>query len=74
MLLKVLLRVEYVPYLLLGFVVACFINFSNVLPAAIIGIVFAMIEFFRDKKNKKLQDQIDEMKENGVSGGEEDGI
>ncbi|APX71685.1 PTS galactosamine transporter subunit IIC [Companilactobacillus allii] len=74
MLLKVLLRVEYTPYLLLGFVVASFINFSNVLPAAVIGIVFAMIEFFRDKKNKKLQDQIDEMKENGVSGGEEDGI
>jgi Phosphotransferase system, mannose/fructose/N-acetylgalactosamine-specific component IIC len=75
MLLKVLLRVEYVPYLLLGFVVACFINFSNVLPAAVIGVVFAMIEFFRDKKNKKLQEQIDEMKESGISGGgEEDGI
>jgi PTS system galactosamine-specific IIC component len=74
MLLKVLLRVEYVPYLLLGFVVASFINFSNVLPAAVIGIVFAMIEFFRDKKNKDLQAQIEELKESGVNGGDEDGI
>jgi len=74
MLLKVLLRVEYVPFLLLGFVVSSFINFSNVLPAAVIGVVFAMIEFFRDKKNKALQDEIDELKKNNVSGGEEDGI
>ncbi|RND60299.1 PTS system N-acetylgalactosamine-specific EIIC component 1 [Lacticaseibacillus paracasei] len=74
MLLKVLLRVEYTPYLLLGFVVASFINFSNVLPAAVIGVVFAMIEFFRDKKNKTIQDQIDEMKANGTGGGDQDGI
>ncbi len=31
-----------------------------------------MIEFFRDKKNKKLQQQIDAMK--AADGGEEDGI
>ena len=72
MLWKVLLRVEYLPFLLLGFVVASFINFSNVLPAAVVGVIFAMIEFFRDKKNKKLQQQIDAMK--AADGGEEDGI
>ncbi|MDN6036726.1 MAG: PTS N-acetylgalactosamine transporter subunit IIC [Lactococcus raffinolactis] len=74
MLLKVLLRVEYLPFLLLGFVVASFVNYSNVLPSAVIGVVFAMIEFFRDKKNKKLQNEIEELKKNAVSGGEEDGI
>lgn len=71
MLLKVLLRVNYVPYLLLGFVVASFINYSNVLPAAVIGAVFAMIDFFNNKQNQKLQAQIDEVRENG---GSEDGI
>ncbi len=71
MLLKVLLRVNYVPYLLLGFVIASFINYSNVLPAAVIGIVFAMIDFFNNKQHQKLQAQIDEVKENG---GSEDGI
>ena len=74
MLLKVLLRMEYVPFLLLGFVVASFINYSNVLPAAVIGVVFAMIEFFRDKKNKKLQEQINELKNSAGSGDDEDGI
>lgn len=74
MLLKVLLRMEYVPYLLLGFVVSSFINYSNVLPAAIIGVVFAMIEFFRDKKNSKLQEEIDELRQSGIIGGKEDGI
>lgn len=71
MLLKVLLRVNYVPYLLLGFVIASFINYSNVLPAAVIGVVFAMIDFFNTRQNQKLKDQIDEIKENG---GSEDGI
>lgn len=71
MLLKVLLRVSYFPYLLLGFVVASFINYSNVLPAAAIGVVFAMIDFFNTKQNQKLKDQINEIKENG---GAEDGI
>ena len=66
-----LLRVNYVPYLLLGFVIASFINYSNVLPAAVIGIVFAMIDFFNNKQHQKLQAQIDEVKENG---GSEDGI
>lgn len=75
MLLKVLLRAEYVPYLLLGFVVACFINFSNVLPAAVIGVIFAMIEFFRDKKHKELKKQIENMSQSAMqNGGEEDGI
>lgn len=77
MLLKVLLRVEYLPFLLLGFVGACFISYSNVLPEAIIGVIFAMIEFFRDRKNKDLQAQIQELKESGVSnngGGDDDGI
>lgn len=73
MLLKVLLRVDYLPFLLLGFVVSSFINYSNVLPAAVIGLVFAMIEFFRDKKNKKLQEEINDLKKNN-NGGDEDGI
>lgn len=75
MLLKVLLRTEYMPYLLLGFVVSSFINFTNVLPAAVVGVIFAMIEFSRDKKNKELQQRIEQLKDNAQSyGGEEDGI
>lgn len=74
MLLKVLLRINYLPFLLLGFVLSSFINYSNVLPAAVIGVVFAMIEFFHDKKNKKLQDEINELKNSSNTGGEEDGI
>lgn len=73
MLLKVLLRTVYLPYLLLGFVIAGFINYNNVLPAAVIGIIFAMIEFFREKQYKKLQKEIVELKERRDEG-EEDGI
>lgn len=74
MLLKVLLRTEYTPYLLLGFVVASFINFTNVLPAAVIGVVFAMIEFYRDKKNKALKDRIEQLEKQGMEGDKHNGI
>ena len=33
-----------------------------------------MIEFFRDKKNKKLQEQINELKNSAGGGDDEDGI
>lgn len=74
MLLKVLLRTEYVPYLLLGFVIACFINFSNVLPAAVAGVIFAMIEFYHDKKNRALKQRIEQLENQGSGGGDQDGI
>lgn len=74
MLLKALLRMEYLPYLLMGFVIACFLNFNNVLPAAIVGVIFAMIEFYRDRKNKELKDQINELKANKTGEDFSDGI
>lgn len=75
MLLKVLLRIEFLPYLLLGFVITSFINFNNVLPAAVVGAIFAMIEFYRDKKHRALQQQIADLRSSGDHfGGEDDGI
>lgn len=47
MLLKVMLKGKYVPYLLAGFIFASFIIFDNILPVAIIGLVFALIDFNR---------------------------
>ncbi|WP_028987099.1 PTS galactosamine transporter subunit IIC [Thermicanus aegyptius] len=51
MLLKVMLKGQYVPYLIVGFLIASFIPFSNVLPAALAGTAFALYEYYtsRDK-------------------------
>lgn len=54
MLLKVLLKTEYVPYLLIGFVMASFVQFPNLLPVAIIGVALAMLMYNISKDREKL--------------------
>lgn len=74
MLLKVMLKARYLPYLLLGFVVASMIPFSNVLPVALVGAVFAMIEFYHSKDEEKTMAKIKELEVNNQGGGMNDGI
>ena len=45
MLMRAMLKGEFVPYLLIGFVVSCFLEFSNLLPVAIIGVALALIAY-----------------------------
>ncbi len=47
MLLRVTLKAKYVPYLLAGFLFATFIQIDNVLPVAIMGLAFALMEYYR---------------------------
>ena len=53
MLLKVMLKTQYVSYLIIGFLVASFIPFSNLLPVALVGTAFAVYEYF-NSKNKQV--------------------
>lgn len=52
MLLKVMLKMEFVPYLLIGFVIACFLTFSNLLPIAVVGAALALFVYNIDKTIK----------------------
>jgi PTS system galactosamine-specific IIC component len=54
MLLKVMLKAQYIPYLIVGFIVACFIPFSNLLPVALIGTAFAVYEYFNSKNKVQV--------------------
>lgn len=49
LLLRVMLKVEYVPFLIIGFLVASFIQFSNLLPVALIGAALALYGYMNDK-------------------------
>lgn len=70
MLLKTMLKAEYIPYLIIGFVLANFINFSNLLPIAAIGTAFGLISYFNETKQEKA---LANMSIN-QAGGEQDGI
>ena len=52
MLLRVTLKAKYVPYLLGGFLFATFIDMPNILPVAIMGLAFALLEYYRVNSTK----------------------
>ncbi|WHY85949.1 PTS galactosamine transporter subunit IIC [Neobacillus novalis] len=54
LLLRVMMKKELIPFLIVGFVFASFIPYSNLLPVAVIGAAFAMYEYFNNQKNKTL--------------------
>lgn len=53
MLLKVMLKREYMPFILIGFVMATFLDFSNLLPEAIVGVALALIIYSIDEQREK---------------------
>lgn len=53
LLLKVMFKLKYLPYLIIGFLVASFISMPNLLPIALIGASFALIVYFNDTKKIK---------------------
>jgi PTS system galactosamine-specific IIC component len=54
MLLKVMLKNQYVPYLIIGFVIASFVKFANLLPVALIGTALAMYEYYNIKDKTSI--------------------
>lgn len=55
MLLKVMLKKQYVPYLIVGFLFASFIEYSNLLPVALIGAAIALVDYFNPKHAPVIQ-------------------
>lgn len=73
LLMKVMLKAKFFPYLLIGFLAASFIPFGNLLPVAVIGTAAALYQFFNDKEKAQLEKIIEERTSN-MGGGYEDGI
>lgn len=45
LLLRVMFKAQYIPYLIAGFLFVCYIQVSNLLPVAVLGADFAVYEF-----------------------------
>ena len=65
MLLTTMFKVEYTPFLIIGFLAATFGPFENILPVALIGLAFAMYNYFFSGRNQSSAENTE---------GENDGI
>ena len=50
MLLNVMLRSRYMAYLLAGFLFVCYIPMNNILPVALMGLCFALLDYYNNEK------------------------
>lgn len=68
MLLKVMLKKEFLPFLLIGFVISCFLVYSNLLPIAIVGVALALFVYNLDKDKLHMAKsvQVEEDEEDGI--------
>ncbi len=72
MLLRTMMKGKYIPYLIAGFLMACFVDMPNLLPVALVGAIFALIDFFNAKQRK--DDIKAALADVELNGGEENGI
>lgn len=52
MLLRVMMKTKYIPYFLVGFLVSTFVVLPNLLPIALLGTAFALLDFFTARQRK----------------------
>ncbi len=70
MLLRVMMKAKYAPYFIAGFLMACFCAMPNLLPVALLGTVFALIDFFASKQRKEdIKEALAEINQGGMTNG-----
>lgn len=57
MLLRVMMKAKYIPFFIVGFLMANFIEMSNLLPVALVGAAFALFNYFNTKAQKEAIDE-----------------
>ena len=58
MLLNVMMKLRYIPYFIAGFLAACYINMSNLLPVALMGTAFAIYDFYNARQQKQTVEKV----------------
>ena len=70
-----MMKVKYVPYFIAGFLMACFCDMPNLLPVALLGTIFALIDFFNAKQRKAdIEEALANVDVNGMGGDSNVGI
>ncbi|OIX85302.1 hypothetical protein BFS14_11110 [Serratia fonticola] len=50
LLLKVMMKTSFIPFFIVGFLFVTFIPVQNLLPVAVLGVAFAVYEYFNQQK------------------------
>lgn len=75
MLLRVMMKVKYTPYFIAGFLMASFCDMPNLLPVALLGTIFALIDFFGAKQRKQdIEEALQNASIDGFGGDDNVGI
>lgn len=70
MLLRVMMKAKYIPYFIAGFLMACFCEMPNLLPVALLGTIFALIDFFTAKQRKEdIHEALNNSNQGGFTNG-----
>lgn len=73
MLLRVMMKAKYTPHLIAGFLMANYIQMTNLLPVALTGTAFALLDFFNSRQRKlDIEESLAKIQTN--DGGNDDGI
>ncbi|EEX6909767.1 PTS N-acetylgalactosamine transporter subunit IIC [Escherichia coli] len=67
LLLRVMFKAQYIPYLIAGFLFVCYIQVSNLLPVAVLGAGFAVYEFFNAKSRQQASFNYERMQAGGFT-------
>lgn len=66
MLLRVMMKAKYIPYFIAGFLMATYIEMSNLLPVALLGTIFALLDYYSARQRKlELKDALDAANKGG---------
>ena len=65
LLLRVMLKMQYVPFLIAGFLFVCYVQIQNLLPVAVLGAGFALFVYYNSKP-EPVAAQPDEDYSNGI--------
>lgn len=72
MLLNTMLKKEFIPFLIFGFVISSFVNFPNLLPVAVVGLGLALFVYhldehiFKEVKSHAINQEDEEDYSNGI--------
>lgn len=75
LLLRIMLKKEFSGYLIIGFLIASFLNYANLLPVALMGTALALIQYYADQqRGEEIKKALIAVNAKSTGGDDDEGI